>query len=360
MSSTIDPSHSTVGDESPSRHDDPPGIARQTVDPWFATTIPGVSLPLRYELIAGGRSNLTYRVDDAAGNSFVVRRPPLGHLLPSAHDMGREYRIISALRNTPVPVADALGFCDDPNVLDRPFYVMRFTEGLILRTKEDAELLSAPTRATISQSLVGVLGDLHGLDVDEVGLGQLGKHEGYIARQLNRWHTQFSASKLREVPEVDSVFQKLSARIPNQQGVSIVHGDYRLDNTMVNATGEVVAVLDWEICTLGDPLADLGVLFVYSPEPGDPNPPLGFAPTMAEGFAKKADMLATYERRSGLDVSNIDFYVAFAYWKLACILDGVYTRYKTGAMANDGFDFEVYNEQVTNLAQRAATELETR
>ena len=337
----------------------PAGIDRSTVDPWIVQSIPGATLPLRYTLIAGGRSNLTYRVDDAAGNSYVLRRPPLGHLLPSAHDMGREFRIISALRTTSVPVAEALGFCDDPSVLDRMFYVMRFREGLILRTQEDAEQLPIETRAKVSRSLVGVLGDLHALDVEAVGLGQLGKHDGYIARQLNRWHGQFTASKLREVPLVDAVFEKLSARIPTQQGVSIVHGDYRLDNTMVNDAGEVVAVLDWEICTLGDPLADLGVLFVYSPEPGDPNPPLGFAPTMAEGFARRPELLATYEQRSGLDVSNIDFYVAFAYWKLACILDGVYTRYKTGAMANDGFDFEEYNTQVINLAQLAEQELET-
>ncbi len=360
MPSSADPSHATDHDLPLGSREDRAGLNCRTVDAWFERAIPGATLPLRYTLIAGGRSNLTYRVDDAAGNSFVLRRPPLGHLLPSAHDMGREFRIISALRDTSVPVADALGFCDDPAVLDRPFYVMRFTEGLILRTQEDAEQLSLRTRAKISQSLVGVLGDLHALDVESVGLGQLGKHDGYVARQLKRWHSQFSASKLREVPRVDSVFETLSARIPTQQGVSVVHGDYRLDNTMVDASGDVVAVLDWEICTLGDPLADLGVLFVYSPEPGDPNPPLGSAPTMAAGFATKAEMLTTYERRSGLDVSDIDFYVAFAYWKLACILDGVYTRYKTGAMANDGFDFEVYNEQVNNLAQLAAMELEIR
>jgi aminoglycoside phosphotransferase (APT) family kinase protein len=336
-----------------------PGIDRAVVDPWLASSIEGLVLPLTYSLIAGGRSNLTYLLTDAAGSRFVLRRPPLGHLLPSAHDMAREYRIISALGSTNVPVAEAVAFCDDTTIAERPFYVMRYVDGLILRTQEDAEAVPLETRAVISASLLEVLGDLHSLDVNSVGLGQLGKHEGYVQRQLSRWHAQFSASKLREVPEVDAVFTKLSARIPNQQRVSIAHGDYRLDNTMVSAHGKVVAVLDWEICTLGDPLADLGTLFVYSPEPGDPNPPLGFAPTMAQGFATKAEMLSTYEKRSGLDVSEITFYVAFAYWKLACILDGVYTRYKTGAMGNDGFDFELYNDQVITLAHRAAAELET-
>jgi aminoglycoside phosphotransferase (APT) family kinase protein len=334
------------------------GIDRSLVDPWLARSVPNLTLPVTYTLIAGGRSNLTYRIDDAAGNTFVLRRPPLGHLLPSAHDMAREHRIISALGSTPVPVAKALAFCDDPEIAERPFYVMEFVDGLILRTQEEAEEVDVRTRGIISASLMEVLGDLHSLNVNDVGLGQLGKHEGYIGRQLARWHAQFTASKLRDVPEVDNVFAKLSAHIPIQQTVSIVHGDYRLDNTMVSAQGKVVAVLDWEICTLGDPLADLGTLFVYSPEPGDPNPPLGFAPTMAEGFATKSEMLRVYEQRSGLDVSNIGYYVAFGYWKLACILDGVYTRYKTGAMGNDGFDFELYNQQVQTLAQRAKATLE--
>lgn len=334
--------------------DNPIGVDRTTVDPWLARNVPGAVAPFTFCLIAGGRSNLTYRVDDGAGNVFVLRRPPMGHLLPSAHDMAREHRIIAALQSTAVPVAEALAFCDDPAILDRPFYVMRFTNGLILRTMDDANGFPLERRAAVSDSLVGVLGDLHALNVNDVGLGQLGKHDGYIGRQLNRWHAQFTASKLREVPEVDGVFSKLNARIPTQQGVSIVHGDYRLDNTMINSDGQVVAVLDWEICTLGDPLADLGVLLVYSPEPNDLNPPLGFAPTMAPGFRSQREMLTTYEQRSGLDVSAIDFYIAFAYWKLACILDGVYTRYKSGTMGNDGFDFEIYNQQVQSLAARAA------
>ncbi len=336
-------------------HSDPSGIRVAEVTAWCEANIPGCRGPLTFTLVAGGRSNLTYRVDDAAGNAFVLRRPPLGHLLPSAHDMGREYRIISALGSTVVPVAPALGMCTDESVTEHPFYVMGFVDGLILRTAEDADPLTLDARGAVSRNIVNVLADLHELDVNAVGLGELGKHEGYIERQLKRWHRQFSQSKLREVPAVDEVYEILSQRIPPQQGVSIVHGDYRLDNTMVDADGNILAVLDWEICTLGDPLADLGLLMVYWPESSDPNPPLGAAATVAPGFAKRAELIQTYQARSSRDLSNIDFYIAFGYWKLACILDGVYTRYASGAMGNDGFDFSSYDAQVTNLAQTAST-----
>jgi aminoglycoside phosphotransferase (APT) family kinase protein len=332
----------------------PRGIRVAEVTAWCEENIPGCRGPLQFELVAGGRSNLTYRVDDAAGNTFVLRRPPLGHLLPSAHDMRREYRIISALGATVVPVAPALGICTDPTVSDNPFYVMGFIDGLILRNAADAADLSVDARRRAGEHIIDVLADLHSLDVDAVGLGELGKREGYITRQLKRWHQQFTQSKLREVPIVDEVFHILSSRIPDQQGVSIVHGDYRLDNTMVGTDGRIVAVLDWEICTLGDPLADLGLLMVYWPEPTDPNPPLGAAASVADGFASRRELIDRYRTRSERDLSQIDFYIAFGYWKLACILDGVYTRYASGAMGNDGYDFSVLDAQVSNLAQTAA------
>ena len=338
---------------------DPPGVRVAAVTAWMEANIPGAEGPLRFDLVAGGRSNFTYRVDDAAGNTFVLRRPPLGHLLPSAHDMGREFRIISALGPTVVPVAPALGMCTDESVADRPFYVMRFVDGHILRYVEDAEAFTEAQRATASESVVDVLADLHALDPDAVGLGQLGKRDGYIERQLKRWHTQFTQSKTREVPLVDEVFERLRASIPEQQAVGIVHGDYRLDNTMVGDDGRIVAVLDWEICTLGDPLADVGLLMVYWPERTDVNLPLGAAATLADGFLSRKAMRDRYAARSPLDLSHLDYYVAFGYWKLACILDGVYTRYKTGGMADDGFDFTTFGEQVHRLSEGAASALET-
>lgn len=337
---------------------DPPGVRVREVTAWCEANIAKCTGPLQFTLVAGGRSNYTYRVDDAAGNVFILRRPPLGHLLPSAHDMAREHRIISALAPTVVPVAPALGICFDETVTDHPFYVMGFVEGHILRNVDDAQLLSLGARERASENIVDVLADLHALDVETVGLGELGKHDGYIARQLKRWHLQFTQSKTREVPAVDEVFATLSSQIPEQQGVSIVHGDYRLDNTMVDSEGNIVAVLDWEICTLGDPLADLGLLMVYWPEPADPNPPLGAAATVAPGFATRSELVDRYRKRSTRDLSNIDFYVAFGYWKLACILDGVYTRYASGAMGHDGYDFSVLDAQVNSLALTAQSVLE--
>ena len=314
----------------PSEH---PGIDLERVTPWLAEHIAGSCAPYRFELIAGGHSNLTYGVTDASGARFVLRRPPLGHLLASAHDMGREHRIIAALAGTAVPVAPALGFCDDPSVNGAPFYVMGFVDGLVVRDRETAiERLTPEQRRTAGESIVSTLAAIHAVDPVAVGLGELGRHDGYIARQLKRWYGQWNAQKTRELALVDEVHDRLLARIPPQGAASIVHGDYRLDNCMLDADGRVCAVLDWEICTLGDPLADLGLLQVYWTGPDDePSAWTGQACT-APGFPNRADLLELYAQQSSLDLSGIDFYTAFAFWKLACILEGVYARYLDGAL----------------------------
>jgi aminoglycoside phosphotransferase (APT) family kinase protein len=330
-----------------------PGIAVAEVTAWFHNNISTASGELRFTMIAGGRSNFTYRVDDEAGNSFVLRRPPLGHLLPSAHDVGREYRIIRALKDTVVPVAPALGFCDDPTVNERPFYVMQFVDGHILRNGTDAAILDDAGRLAASESIVDVLADLHAIDIDAVGLGDLGKRESYLERQLKRWHSQFTQAKTREIPALDDFYARIAHRLPTQQGASLVHGDYRLDNTMVGKDGRLVAVLDWEISALGDPLADLALLMVYWPEPTDETLALGPAASTEPGFYSRAQLRDRYAARSGRDVSQLDTYIAFGYWKLACILDGVYTRYRSGAMGDDGYDFEVLDQQVQQLAAQA-------
>ena len=336
----------------------PPGINVDNVTAWFAARVPGAMGPLRFTLIAGGRSNYTYLVDDAAGHRYVLRRPPLGYLLPSAHDVAREHRIISALAHTSVPVAPALGFCDDPAVNDRPFYVMAYVDGLVLRTADDARLLDDAAKVRASESVADVLADLHELDVDAVGLGHLGKREGYLGRQLKRWYSQFQQSSTYPVQGIHEVHDELLRRIPEQQGVSIVHGDYRLDNTMVDHAGRVVAVLDWELCTLGDPLADVGLLLVYWPEPDDPNPPLGLAASSTPGFLGRQALRTRYAQRTGRNLRDLDVYTAFGYWKLACILDGVYARYRAGAMGDDGYDWRALEEQVPLLATSAANALE--
>jgi aminoglycoside phosphotransferase (APT) family kinase protein len=329
------------------------GIDEARVTPWLEEHVEGVRPPLSYSLIAGGHSNLTYRVDDAGGGAYVLRRPPLGHVLATAHDMGREHRIISALGPTPVPVAPALAYCDDPEVNGAPFYVMGFVEGHVLRDPTTAEVLDEDQRRTAGESLVDVLADIHAVDPDEVGLGELGRKEGYIERQLRRWHKQFLDSKTRDVPALERVFERLQADVPEQGPATIVHGDYRLDNCLVGDDGRIAAVLDWEICTLGDPLADLGLLMVYWTDPEDESAALLTAPTALPGFLRRKDLLQRYAERSGRDLSAIDYYTAFGYWKLACIVEGVYARYRGGAMGSEASGFEAFATQVERLAAAA-------
>jgi aminoglycoside phosphotransferase (APT) family kinase protein len=332
----------------------PEGIDHDRVSAWFGEHVPAVTQPLAFSLIAGGRSNLTFRVDDGRGRAFVLRRPPLGHVLESAHDVAREHRILTALgAHGDVPVPEALGLCDDPGVNGAPFMVMSFVEGSVVRDLATAEAIGAAARRTAATSMVGVLARLHALDPDRAGLGGLGRREAYLERQLNRWHRQFGQTKQREVPAVDEAHRRLLAAVPPQQRASIVHGDYRIDNTVLDPGGTVVAVLDWELCTLGDPLADLGQLAVYWTQPGDPVPDLLGAPIAAGGFPGRDELVAAYAAASPLDLSDLPTYMAFGYWKLACILEGVYARYRAGAGGGDGTDPAAYATQVPLLAQAA-------
>ena len=334
------------------------GIDGEAVTRWYGQHVPGTEPPLSFELIAGGHSNLTYRVTDAGGRTTVLRRPPLGQVLASAHDMGREHRIIAALADTDVPVAPTFGYEADEAVNGAPFYVMDHVDGLVLRDQKTAEQLTMEARAHAGDSLVDVLARIHAVDPDAVGLGDLGRKEGYIQRQLKRWYGQWDKSKTRELPEVDRVHDALAANVPEQGPAAIVHGDYRLDNCMLGEDGEVRAVLDWELCTLGDPLADVGLLMVYWSEPGDASTTLG-APTAIEGMRSRADLLERYAAASGRDLSDIDFYVAFGYWKLACIVEGVYARYVGGSMGTrESNDIDHFARQVEVMAGQAAAALE--
>ena len=330
--------------------------------PWLEANVDGFRGPAEFTLIAGGHSNLTYGVSDANGARYVLRRPPLGHVLESAHDMGREHKIIAALGPTSVPVPPALAYCDDVAVNDAPFYVMGFVEGTIIRTAEIAkETLTVEQRRVAGESLIDVLADLHAVDVDAVGLGDLGRKEGYIERQLKRWYKQVKGSQeltKRELPDVDAVHDVLAARIPDQGQAAIVHGDYRLDNCMVGADGTIAAVLDWELCTLGDPMADVGLLMVYWNDPDDESQALLTAPTAVEGFPRRAELLERYAKQSGRDVSDVGYYTAFAYWKLACIIEGVYARYQAGVMGTtDASQYDGFRVQVERLAAQAKAAL---
>jgi aminoglycoside phosphotransferase (APT) family kinase protein len=331
------------------------GIDPAGVTDWFVDHAAAVTPPLHFELITGGHSNLTFSVRDADERHWVLRRPPLGQVLATAHDMGREHRIITALAPTDVPVAPTVGLCTDDSVNGAPFYVMEFVDGTVVRDASVAERLSPAVRGAASESIVEVLARIHAVDLPGSGLDDLGRHEGYIERQLKRWYSQFEKSKTRDVPELDRVYQDLSSEVPIQAGATIVHGDYRLDNCMIGEDGQIIAVLDWELCTLGDPLADLGLLMVYWTDPDDVHPAGVSGATVLDGFLRRDDLLARYAEVSGRDLSAIDYYVAFGYWKLACIIEGVYARYKGGAMGHRGEDgaFDFFGEQVIALTESA-------
>ncbi len=337
-----------------------PGIDATSVTAWLAEHVDGARAPFRFEIIAGGHSNLTYLVTGAGGARFVLRRPPLGHVLTSAHDMGREHRVIAGLQDSAVPVPPALGYCADADVNGTPFYVMGFVDGHVVRDREIADaVLDEPARANASRSLVDTMVAIHAVDLDAAGLAGLGRHEGYIARQLARWHGQWEQQHTRELPLVDEVHDALAARIPDQGAATIVHGDYRLDNTILAPTGDVAAVLDWEICTLGDPLADVGLLQVYWTGPGDEPSAWGGRATAAPGFWDRQQVADRYGEVSGRDVSQLGFYIAFGYWKLACIVEGVYARYLGGALGQrDPAEFAPFAQQVDDAARLAAAELE--
>ena len=333
----------------------PPGIDEAGVTAWFQAEVPDARPPLRFERLPGGRSNLTYRVRDAAGGDFVLRRPPLHGVLQSAHDMAREHRIIAALAATEVPVPAALGLCEDPAVTGAPFYLMAHVDGAVPRDEATVVAeLDEQARAAAADSLVDALVALHGVDPDAVGLGQLGRREGYLERQLRRWKRQLEQSRTRELPVLDEVHRRLEAAVPAQVGPArVVHGDYRLDNVILSPAGRVLAVLDWELCTLGDPLADVGLLLVYWAEPGDTALPLGTAPTRLPGFPPRAALTAAYAARSGRAVDQLDYYMAFGYWKLAVILEGVYARYTAGAYGEGDDTWRAFAGTVVQLADLA-------
>ncbi len=313
------------------------GIDAPALERWFSDEVPGVRPPLTYDKVAGGRSNLTFIVRDSADGAWVLRRPPLGATLGSAHDMGREVKVMSGLGSSEVPVPAIAGLCEDKSVNGAPFYVSEFVEGPVLRRLPDADLFPGQdVRRAIGERVVDTLVDIHAVDPDAVGLGDLGKKTDYVARTLRRWSGQWEKSKTRELPLVEDLHGRLEARIPEQGPASIVHGDYRLDNMILTADGEVAAVLDWELCTLGDPLADLGLLLVYWGEEDDVILPLLEPATMAPGFIGREEVVARYAERSGRDVSGIDYFVALGYWKLAIILEGVYARHTAGQYGKEG------------------------
>ncbi|EIE98811.1 phosphotransferase family protein [Saccharomonospora glauca] len=314
----------------------PPGLDPARLREHLDAERPGlVTGPLRAQLVEGGRSNLTYVVDDGT-HRWVVRRPPLGHVLPTAHDMAREHTVISALGDTEVPVPPTVLLCTDESVLGAPFYVMDYVEGTPYRRRDQLEALGPDRTRRIAEAMIDTLARLHAVDYASVGLAEFGRPEGYLERQLRRWGKQLDASRSRDLPGIDTLRERLSKRLPTSSAPTIVHGDYRLDNLLVGADDEITAVLDWEMSTLGDPLTDVALLVAYTEGEalGDEISSVATAP----GFPRIDDLVARYTATSGRDTSAMAWYLGFAFFKLAVILEGIYFRYRQGKTVGEGFD----------------------
>jgi len=326
------------------RDNDLAGLPAAPAREWVRRNIPeaDVSGPWRPEVIAGGLSNITYRLPLPSG-SLILRRPPLGPLLPRAHDVGREYRVLAALAPTDVPVPVPLGFCADPDVIGAPFYLMPEVPGVVLRTRDDTGRLTVTRRSATASRLAETLAALHAVDPVSVGLGDYGRPGGYCQRQLRTWGRQWERSRTRHLPDMNRLLEALAARAPQQDsGTSIVHGDYRIDNVIVDLgqTPQVAAVLDWELSTLGDPLADLGSTMAYWHDLGDSKRyeiPVASGVTAWPGFPSAAEFAELYAKASGRELGDLGFYLALGTMKLAVILEGVHARYLSGQASGPGY-----------------------
>jgi aminoglycoside phosphotransferase (APT) family kinase protein len=318
------------------------GLPRAGFTAWARDHLPLLGDAWRAEVIAGGLSNITYRVT-GEGTTVIVRRPPVGKLLPSAHDMGREHRVISALQGTDVPVPEALAFCEDPQVVGAPFYVMAEVPGTVYRDPEQAATLALDQRAALVEALVQVLVGIHAVDLDATHLRDFGRPAGYLERQVRRWSGQWEASRTGDLPAMDSLLTELGRQRPPEGEVTLVHGDYRHDNTLVVLDGTspvVAAVVDWELSTLGDPLADLATWLTYYTGRDAAGLPLivGAGVPSLPGFPPADHIAQRYAALTGRDVSHLAYYRAFSDFRLAVIAEGVHARYLAGMADGEGYD----------------------
>ncbi|WP_197279763.1 phosphotransferase family protein [Rhodopseudomonas sp. AAP120] len=326
--------------------------------------MPALKPPLVWTRLQGGHSNLTFLIEDADGEKAVIRRPPLGELLPKAHDMQREWALISALGPTPVPVPAALGFCDDLTVTGARFYIMGHVDGRPLYSADDTRrLVPESRREKLAHSFIDVLADLHAVDPDAVGLGDLGKKDSYVGRQLKTWYQSWMASiepAKFDDPRAHAMREFLLEQLPEQGPIRIVHGDYGLHNTLTGPDHTIVAVVDWEISTLGDPLADLAYALNQFPDPSDRDRQWGDAPTVPPGFPSRTMLANRYAARTGRDLSKLDYYIGFNRWKSAAIIHGVYARYMAGQKSAEGVDLDGLRRRIgeqLDLAEQAVGRL---
>jgi aminoglycoside phosphotransferase (APT) family kinase protein len=317
---------------------DLPGVELDALARWFDDTRPGLRQgELVGEVIAGGKSNLTYRISDGT-STWALRRPPLAHVLPTAHDMVREFTVISALADTAVPVAPAIALCTDADVLGAQFYVMGFVDGVVLDKPDLLRELEPAAATRACELLMDTLVDLHEVDPSSVGLAEFGRPDGFLARQVRRWHQQWQASETRPLDLLGQTVGRLTELLPEQSAPAIVHGDYRLTNVMFSpAVDRIAAVVDWEMATLGDPLTDLGLLVVYQDLAQQSDT---IMPRMLpeRGFLTAREMVGRYASRSPRDLARLNWYVGFGYFKLAVVAEGIHHRYLAGKTVGAGFD----------------------
>ena len=328
----------------------PEGYHVSAVEDWVRTEVPELMPPFRWTRLEGGHSNLTYQIEDAQGQFAVIRRPPQGELLPKAHDMSREWALIKALSNTNVPVPKPFGFCEDPNITGAWFYIMGRVNGKPLYNSEDTlALVPEDKRETLAFSFFDALADLHQVDPDAVGLGDLGKRDSYVGRQVKTWYRSWTSSVTGAQYDDDRAHQLQTYfldHLPDQGPIRVVHGDYGLHNCLFGSDCTVAAVVDWEISTLGDPLADLAYALNPWPDPSDQRPIAPEAATSLPGFPSRRDLAARYAHRTGRDLSNLPYYIAFNRWKTACIVHGVYARYMQGKKSTEGVDLELLKSRI--------------
>lgn len=316
-----------------------PGLDTEELAKYLARNNPSVchgSLTVR--ILSGGRSNLTYHVADEAGNECVLRRPPLGPGAATAHDMRREFRAIRALSSSVVPVPGPILQCTDPAIIGAPFYLMEYVQGTIFRTAQQAESLSTYAKTVLANNLIDRLADLHSIEPETVGLEDFGSPEGYLERQLGRWSSQVAGLPARHRRGLAHLHDLLAAKVPSSDRATILHGDYRLDNVVTSADLNIAAVLDWELATLGDPLADVGLFLAYWDGLSAIDNPILSAPGRGAGFPSGRELTERYAVRMQASMEDLQWYVGLGFFKIAVILEGIHVRFLRGHTFGPGFD----------------------